>query len=66
MARYARTLFVYKYLKSTGKLTTAAKNAGEDALRRGYQHMMRYKKTDGGFGVFFDQNVRLNAYLEIF
>ena len=62
MSCYARTLFVYKYLKSTGKLTTAAKKASENTLRHGYQNMMRYKMNDDSFR---EKNVRLTTLLAI-
>jgi hypothetical protein len=63
MAGYGRTWWLYYYLSKTGKLTPDNNKSAKDLLRRGYQHMMRYKKSDGGFGVFFDTNVSIGINL---
>lgn len=51
MSRYARTFFVYRYLKKTKKLTPEAKSRAENLLLQGYQKLMKFKKKDGGFHV---------------
>lgn len=49
MASYAKTFFVYKYLKNIEKLTSTDISSTENVLRRGYQDILRYRSRNGGF-----------------
>ena len=61
MAGYGRTFWLYKYMCSTKKIKADTDRQAKDLLKKGYQHMMRYKKNDGGFGVFFDTQVGIRT-----
>ncbi|PTT35425.1 hypothetical protein DBR28_12310, partial [Chryseobacterium sp. HMWF028] len=45
-------IFILDYLKSAKKINTATENQVVKNLKKGFQKMLSYKNSDGGFGYF--------------
>uniref|UniRef100_A0AAG5DMM7 TEP1-F n=1 Tax=Anopheles atroparvus TaxID=41427 RepID=A0AAG5DMM7_ANOAO len=52
MVKFVPNIIVLDYLIATGSKDTQVINKATNLLRQGYQNQMRYRQTDGSFGVW--------------